>query len=173
MKEMLTKSSHLFAQSVQSMSEPSTFEKELAEHGRIVYPNVGDSMMPLIKQGRDLLVIESVKSPINRGDIPLYKRDNGRYVLHRVISTKGGKYKICGDNRIAVEHGIEDRHILGVLVAILRDGKELPIRQAEGRFYRFYMCKLFWLKVIKFKFRALWRKFKGLFKKSSSQKGEK
>ena len=122
-------------------------------------------MMPLIKQGRDVLVIEKVSRPLGKGDIPLYKRDSGKYVLHRIIGCGRGMYKICGDNRISVERGIEDRHIIGVLVGIIRDGKELPLSEAEGRFYRFYMCNLFFVKVIKFKFRALLRKIKGIFVK--------
>lgn len=147
------------------MNNYSTFEAELLSHGRLIYPNVGDSMMPLIKQGRDLLVIEKAECPLKRGDIPLYKRDSGQYVLHRIISVRRGKYRICGDNRISVERGIEDRHIIGKLVALVRDGKEIPLREAEGSFYRFYMCKLFFLKVIKFKFRALIRKLRGKGKK--------
>lgn len=122
-------------------------------------------MMPLIKQGRDLLVIERPTLPLKRGDIPLYKRDSGQYVLHRVISARRGKYKLCGDNRIYVERGIEDRHIIGVLVAIVRNGKNIPLSEAEGRFYRFYMCRLFFVKVIKFGFVIIGRKIKALFKK--------
>lgn len=151
------------------MSDISTFEAELAAHGRIIYPNVGDSMMPLIKQGRDVLVIERVSCPLGKGDIPLYKRDSGKYVLHRIISCRRGKYKICGDNRISVERGISDRHIIGKLTSILRDGKEIPLSEAEGRLYRFYMCNLFFLKVIKFKARALVRKIKGVFKKKKKR----
>ena len=128
--------------------------------------------MPLIKQGRDVLIIEKVTLPLKKGDVPLYKRDSGKYVLHRIISFRRGKYKICGDNRISVERGIEDRHIIGVLVGIIRDGKEIPLSDAEGRFYRFYMCNLFFLKVIKFKFRALCRKIKGIFKKPKANREE-
>ena len=36
----------------------SSFEEVLGRDGRLVYYNVGDSMMPLIRPGRDLLVIE-------------------------------------------------------------------------------------------------------------------
>ena len=36
----------------------TSFEEILARDGRLFYTNIGDSMMPLIKQGRDLLVIE-------------------------------------------------------------------------------------------------------------------
>jgi hypothetical protein len=35
----------------------TTFEEEIEKNGRLVYTNVGDSMRPLIRQGRDLLII--------------------------------------------------------------------------------------------------------------------
>ena len=38
--------------------EKSTFEDILAKNGRLVYTNVGVSMLPLIREGRDILVIE-------------------------------------------------------------------------------------------------------------------
>ena len=36
----------------------STFEEQLAQNVKLIYTNKGDSMMPLIKQDRDLLIIE-------------------------------------------------------------------------------------------------------------------
>ena len=66
------------------------FEDVIAEQGRLVYTNEGDSMFPII-QPRDLLVIEAVKEPLKVGDVPLYKRDSGQYVLHRIIAIKKGK----------------------------------------------------------------------------------
>ena len=101
------------------------FEDVIAEQGRLVYTNEGDSMFPII-QPRDLLVIEAVKEPLKVGDVPLYKRDSGQYVLHRIIAIKKGKYAMKGDNRTFVEKGITDRHIIGVLTGIVRNGKTFP-----------------------------------------------
>ena len=67
----------------------STFEEEIERTGKLVYTNVGDSMMPLIKQGRDLLIIEKPDGRLKRYDIPLYKRDSGQYVLQRVLKSAG------------------------------------------------------------------------------------
>ena len=39
----------------------STFEEELARKRKLIYTNVGDSMMPLLRQGKDLLIIERPK----------------------------------------------------------------------------------------------------------------
>ena len=116
------------------MTEKQTFEDVIARQGKLVYTNVGDSMYPLI-QPHDLLVIEAVKKPLRQFDIPLYKRDNGRYVLHRIMRIKNGEYLMCGDNRYGLERGITDRHIIGVLTAIIRNGGTLPVQPPEPRLW--------------------------------------
>ena len=64
------------------------FEDVIAEQGRLVYTNEGDSMFPIIR-ARDLLIIEAVREPLKIGDVPLYKRDSGQYVLHRIVAANG------------------------------------------------------------------------------------
>lgn len=81
----------------------SSFEEVLARDGRLIYSNVGDSMWPFIRQGRDLLVIEPPKGRLKRLDVPLYRRDSGQYVLHRVLAVEPDGYVICGDNRFIAE----------------------------------------------------------------------
>lgn len=106
------------------------FEDVIAEQDRLVYTNEGDSMIPVIREG-NLLVIEAVKEPLKVGDVPLYKRDSGQYVLHRIVGIKKGKYSMKGDNRTLVEKGITDKHIIGVLTAIVRNGKTYPVETAQ------------------------------------------
>ena len=70
------------------MANKSTFEEELERTGKLVYTNVGDSMMPLIRQDKDLLIIE--KKPegrLKKYDVPLYRRDSGQYVLSTASPT--------------------------------------------------------------------------------------
>ena len=106
------------------------FEDVIAEDGRLVYTNVGDSMFPLIREG-NLLIIEAVKEPLRVGDIPLYQRDSGQYVLHRIVEIKNGKYSMKGDNRADIEKGITDKHIIGVLTGIVRNGKTYPVETTQ------------------------------------------
>lgn len=121
----------------------SSFEEILARDGKLVYSNVGDSMLPLIRQGRDLLMIVPPAGRLKKYDIPLYKRDSGQYVLHRILAVRDKDYVICGDNRWSREYGITDSHIIGVLTAIIRDGKEIPMSDWRLRFYAHLWCDLF------------------------------
>ncbi|MBQ3418270.1 MAG: S24/S26 family peptidase [Ruminococcus sp.] len=127
----------------------SSFEKILFERGELIYTNVGDSMYPLI-QPRDLLVIQKSDGDLKRLDIPLYKRDNGQYVLHRIVKKRGGEYAMCGDNRVDLEYGITDRHILGVLTAIIRNGETIPIDTFKYKLYAHLRCDfIFFRRIIK------------------------
>ena len=120
----------------------SSFEEIIAQRGELIYTNVGDSMYPLIKP-RDLLVIKRPKLPLKRLDVPLYKRDTGQYVLHRVIKVRKDDYLICGDNRFWVEEGICDRNVVGVLTEIIRDGKKLSVNSFGKRLYAHLWCDFF------------------------------
>jgi len=121
----------------------STFEDEIDKHGSIVYTNVGDSMMPLIKQGRDLLIITKPTGRLKKYDIPLYKRDSGQYVLHRIMKVRQDDYLICGDNRYGMESGITDAHIIGVLTELVRDGKRISMQDKRYRLYVHLWCDFY------------------------------
>ena len=121
----------------------STFEEEIEKSSKIIYTNVGDSMMPFIKQGRDVLVISRAEGRLKRYDVPLYKRDSGQYVLHRILKVRENDYVICGDNRCSREYGITDRHIIGVLTGIIRDGREIPVTDRKYRIYVHLWCDFF------------------------------
>lgn len=121
----------------------SSFEEEIKKSGRIIYTNVGDSMMPYIKQGRDVLVISEVNGRLNKYDVPLYKRDSGQYVLHRILKVRENDYVICGDNRWNKEYGITDRHIIGILTGVIRDGQEIPVTNRKYCIYVHLWCDLF------------------------------
>lgn len=136
----------------------STFEDEIKRTGRIIYTNVGDSMMPLIKQGRDVLVISVVNGRLKRYDIPLYKRDSGQYVLHRILKVRKNDYVICGDNRCNKEYGITDRHIIGVLSGIIRDGREIPVTNIKCRICAHLWCDLFPVRVLIIRIRQIFKR---------------
>lgn len=121
----------------------STFEEEIQRTGKLVYTNVGDSMMPMIRQNRDLLIIEKVNGRLKKYDVPLYKRDSGQYVLHRILKVRQNDYVLCGDNRCHKETGITDRHVIGVLIGIVCDGKTISVRDRKYRLYVHLWCDFF------------------------------
>lgn len=91
----------------------------------------GTSMLPLIRQGMDEVVLKSVDRPLKKYDIPFYKRKNGQFVLHRIIDVKKDGYVLCGDNQLDYEYNVTDDMIIGVVCAIKRDGVEFKMDNEE------------------------------------------
>ena len=126
----------------------STFEEEISRTGKLIYTNVGDSMMPLIRQNRDLLIIEKVSGRLKKYDVTLYKRDSGQYVLHRIIKVRKDDYVMCGDNRWQKEYGITNRHIIGVLTGVIQDGKTISVNDKKYRLYVHLWCDFFHVRAL-------------------------
>ena len=89
-------------------------------------PITGTSMLPLLVQGRDFVKIVKCERKLEVGDVPLYRRDDGHFVLHRVVKIENdGTYTMCGDNQIILEKGITDKHIIGIVKTFIIDGREI------------------------------------------------
>ena len=112
----------------------TTYEQELAEKGRLIYTTVGRSMRPFLRSGEDMVIIESTGNQrFSPRDVVLYRRKSGKYVLHRIMAVRREDYILCGDNCWNLEPGIRDDQILGVLTAVIRNGRRIDVK---GRSYR-------------------------------------
>lgn len=117
------------------MSQYSTIEAEIEKYGKGIFTNVGISMMPLLRERRDIIHISKAEGRLKKYDVPLYKRDNGQYVLHRVLKVRENDYLICGDNLTGIEEGITDKHIIGVMTGVSRNGKFLSVNDTKYKLY--------------------------------------
>ncbi|MBQ6236124.1 MAG: S24/S26 family peptidase [Clostridia bacterium] len=138
------------------------FEDLLQKDGRLVYKTKGTSMEPMLRQNRDLVIIEVPSSRLQRYDVALYRRDD-KYVLHRVIGVEDGFYRIRGDNTYAVEQVSFDA-VIGVLKSFNRKGK---LHSVTDRSYRFYAR--FWNAI--YPLRAAWRRVRQLLIKIARKLG--
>ncbi len=127
------------------MAETLSFEQVLARDGRLVYTNKGVSMLPLLREGRDLMVIER-KEPerCKKWDAVLFRRPGvegrGAYVLHRILRVNAdGSYWIVGDNCLSGEM-VREENVLGVLRAVVRNGKTIPVDAPLMRVYVWLWC---------------------------------
>lgn len=141
----------------------STYEEIIAREGKLVYTNVGISMLPLLRQGRDLFIVEK-RGPerLKAGDVVLYRRPPDKYVLHRIVEVREKEYVILGDNCVNREYGITDGDILGVMTGFVRDGKQHAVTERGYRLYT-WLC-LHGAGPRIFLKRAVWR-VKGIVKK--------
>ena len=124
-----------------------SIEELLAKDGLYVGPTVGVSMLPILRERRDTIVVRPKKERLKPFDVALYRR-GGRYVLHRVISLTDEGYVIRGDNCYADEYIPED-DVFGVLTEFFRKDKHFLctdkkyIRYAERRVKNYKFRKVF------------------------------
>ena len=115
----------------------SSIEKEIAEKGRLTYTGKGVSMWPLIRQKKDVVVIERPKGRLKKNDVALYKTDKNkhRYTLHRIIDVTENEYVCRGDNCMKKEYGITEDMIVGVMTELYRDGKKTSLESVGYKAY--------------------------------------
>ena len=128
------------------MNNTVSFEEELNERGVILHTNKGVSMMPLLRQNKDVMIISKVEGRLKKYDAPLYKRPNGDYVVHRILRVDEDSYVVCGDNCFRREYGIKDSQIKGVLTGIIRNGKTISTSSKAYKLYVHLWCDFFYIR---------------------------
>lgn len=94
-----------------------------------LYPK-GTSMLPLIRYGKDAVLLRTPEG-LKKGDIILYRRDNGAFVLHRIIGENKAGLVLCGDNQYIKEPGIRRDQVIAVTDAILREGERVELNHPQ------------------------------------------
>lgn len=111
-------------------------QETLAAGGTVRLPVTGTSMLPLLVAGRDTVLLGRAPETLQENDLPLYRRTDGAFVLHRVVACAAdGTYTMCGDNQWVKEPGISHEQILGLVVCICRKNKDLPVQSRRYRLY--------------------------------------
>lgn len=94
----------------------------------------GGSMMPMLYHRKDTVELVPADKPLKRGDLILYRRDNGAYVLHRILRVKGKRLICCGDNQCRTEQ-IRTDQVLAVVRSFTRKGKHCLVTDRSYRAY--------------------------------------
>ena len=141
-------------------------EEVLASGGEFrMYPK-GTSMLPLIVQTRDSVVLKrNFEDGAKKHDIAFYRRRNGQFVLHRVMDIcDDGTYTMCGDNQTELEKGIEQEQIIAYVAGIYRKDSFVDINGGAYKTYVFWWCLMpvrrigFLLMRIKWKLAGIYRR---------------
>ena len=107
---------------------------QLENGGRARLTVTGRSMLPLLRAYRDAVELIPVSGEQEKGKIILYRRDNGQYVLHRIVRKTAEGYICCGDNEAAREP-VEQRQLLAVVDGLIRKGKRVALNNLSYRMY--------------------------------------
>ena len=135
-----------------------SFEEMLEEQGYIVYTNIGDSMLPLLRQKKDIVEIRKKEAGrCRKYDMVLYKR-NSKYILHRILKVLPYGYVIAGDHNLFLEYDIADEQILGVVTRVVRDGKSINMTDKKYLFYVHLWCDFYPVRILILRIKALIRR---------------
>ena len=148
-----------------------TIEELIEEEGKYVGPTVGVSMLPMLKTGRDSVVIVKKTARLKPLDVALYKRGE-KYVLHRVITVIDGGYIIRGDNCYSDEK-ISESAVFGVLSEYFRANDRIDcttnkkyLHYAEKRVKNYRLRRFFVLPYLRCRNFAA-RVYRKIFKRKS------
>lgn len=109
-------------------------QESLAAGQTVRFSPKGISMLPMLRQGKDAVTLSPVTGPLHKYDIPLYRRDNGAYILHRIVRA-GETYTCIGDNQYVLEPGVRQDQIIAVVTSFSRGDREIPMTSLGYRAY--------------------------------------
>lgn len=112
-------------------------KERLAAGQPVRFSPKGTSMLPMLRQGIDKVVLSPLPEKLRKYDLPLYQRDNGAYVLHRIVKA-GDTYTCIGDNQFILEPGVRSDQMIGVVTAFYRGTKRCAVTSGAYRLY----CRL-------------------------------
>ena len=128
------------------MNTTMSYEEILRKTGHLHTRNKGYSMLPLLRQGKDSIMIDRCDDPyhLQKFDVVMFKRPgdkNGRYVLHRILRCRrDGSYWVVGDNLTSGEI-VKPEQIIGRMSAIGRNGRTFKTTSPEYQRYVHFWCR--------------------------------
>lgn len=110
------------------------FRECLAAGQSVRFSPRGVSMLPMIRQGIDSVVISPLPDILKKYDIPLYQRDDGKYILHRIVEV-GDTYTCIGDNQFDPENGVRQDQMIALVTGFYRGEKYHSVNESAYRLY--------------------------------------
>ncbi len=109
-------------------------ELQLSQGGCANLVVTGSSMLPMLHHRKDQVLLEPVTGEIKKGALLLYRRREGKYILHRVLRVKGQTLICCGDNQWEKET-VQTDQVIAQVSAFTRNGKQYRINNKGYRLY--------------------------------------
>lgn len=132
---------------------------EIAQTGNPVSTIVsGSSMAPFLASNRDYVFLEVPSRPLKKGDIVLFQRTNGNYILHRIKKVTSEGYYIVGDRQTKCEGPVPETSIRCVVTSAKRKDKLITPENFSWKFYEKVWINLIFLRPAFFSLMKIFRK---------------
>lgn len=109
-------------------------QERLASGESVQFTPQGTSMRPAIYGGRDQVILSPLPEKLKKYDLPLYRRDDGQFVLHRIVKV-GQTYTCVGDNQFVLEEGVPREWMIALTTGFIRKGKYYSTDSFAYRIY--------------------------------------
>ena len=108
---------------------------QLENGGRAPLVVTGISMHPTLRHCKDMVELVPLERAPARGDLILYQRKNGAYVLHRIVSKpRNGQFICSGDNQWEPEDVCTDQ-IIALVDTYVRNGKHISVNSISCKMW--------------------------------------
>ena len=108
---------------------------ETLEKGHTVsFAPRGISMLPMLHQGRDTVTLAPISRELKKYDLPLYRRDDGAFILHRIVAA-GETFTCIGDNQYELERGVRRDQMIAVVTSFTRNGHLVEVTDLRYQLY--------------------------------------
>ena len=123
------------------MTEIEPMIKEAFDNGEeFNLITAGTSMLPMLRDRKDTVVLQKKNGKLKKYDLPLYKRADGSFVLHRIVGIGKEGYILSGDNHDLKEYPVTDEQIIAVVTAYIKDGKRISTNSLGYKIYCRWHC---------------------------------
>lgn len=102
----------------------------------------GSSMAPFLVHERDSILFSKPDRELRRGDMVFYQRDNGQFVMHRILHVKTEGLYIIGDAQTEVEGPVRPEQVFALVTKVNRKGKWI----GPGNFWWWFFSTV-WLRL--------------------------
>ena len=108
--------------------------EELSAGKSVRFSPRGVSMLPMLRPGVDTVTISPPPGKLKKYDLPLYRRPNGQYVLHRIVEA-GETYTCIGDNQYVYEPEVAHGQVLALVTAFYRGDRKWNVTSPGYQLY--------------------------------------
>lgn len=112
----------------------SWVESEIADGRSVKFRVKGNSMLPLLRNGKEKVVLYSYRNrELKKGDIILF-RYKGRHLLHRIIKKDNHHYLLQGDGVSSSYEECTEKDVVGVVREVCRpSGRTISVDSLSWR----------------------------------------
>ena len=112
--------------------------KRTAQGERVRIRGKGNSMLPMIRDGKDEIILEKPnEQSFQKGRLLLAQLSDGQFVLHRVKEIDHTHIILQGDGNLAFTETCTVENIIAEATTVIKGGKAIKVGSVKWKMYRY------------------------------------